>query len=110
MVFWYAYQMDLQVNGQGKTTIATPCEGTASDKSCNFNEFLKHISPDSPGTTTSIMDTDLDPDVDKGAQALLSSGYDFVVNQHNFLPSKDRAGQRELQEIQCGLRRSGRCD
>ncbi|KAK3680430.1 hypothetical protein LTR37_021241 [Vermiconidia calcicola] len=87
MAFWYAYRMDIQANSQGGNLIAAGCKGTVQDGSCNFNEFLKHISPVSPGTTTSIIGTDLDPDVESAVKALQNSGYDYDIDQRTFLPS-----------------------
>ena len=83
---WYAYRMDVQTKGAGQTSIAPGCIGTVSDKSCTFNEFLQHISSGKQGTTTSISDTDLDPDVQEIVNAMDSSGNRYIVNQQNLLP------------------------
>lgn len=46
MYFWYAYRMEVQAFGPGTAgrTIARDCVGTVPDKTCYFDEFLKHIS------------------------------------------------------------------
>ncbi|KAK3708150.1 hypothetical protein LTR37_011654 [Vermiconidia calcicola] len=87
VAYWYAYRMDIQANSQGGNLIAAGCKGTVQDGSCNFNEFLKHISPGSPGTITSIIGTDLDPDVDTAVKALQNSGYNYAADQRLLLPS-----------------------
>ena len=76
--------MDVQAYGSGGTLIASGCIGSLPDKSCTFDEFLRHISPKWKGSTS--VGTSLDPDVTKAATELKSSGYKGDMIQTELFP------------------------
>lgn len=69
--FWYAYQIDLEVFGQGNNFIAAGCKGNGAHGSCTFNEFIKWIN--NSDSLPSITE-DVSPDVATTAKALNDAG------------------------------------
>ncbi|KAG7139402.1 hypothetical protein HYQ45_003613 [Verticillium longisporum] len=46
--YYVTYDLDVEVNGQGKNTIAQRCKGTGKDGRCNFNEFVNYYETGKP--------------------------------------------------------------
>lgn len=51
ITIWYAYQLEIQAFGPGQTTIGAGCLGSMPDKTCTFDEFMRHVTTDGTGTT-----------------------------------------------------------
>lgn len=78
MLIWYAYRMDVISFGASKTIMAPYCIGSAPDRSCLFDEFLRYIQRVGKGThlwtgSTSV-GNNLKPDVLGTAQELDNGG------------------------------------
>ncbi|KAM0287957.1 hypothetical protein ACHAQH_000024 [Verticillium albo-atrum] len=46
--YYVSYDLDVEVNGQGKNTISQRCKGTGADGRCNFNEFVNYVETGKP--------------------------------------------------------------
>lgn len=89
MWFWYAYQIDIAVFGQGKNFIAKGCEGKGEGGSCTFNEFIKHIN--NLDKVPSISD-DQNPDVEATAKWLNDNGFTGDYDLQKIYPNAGVSG------------------
>ena len=78
MLCWYAYRMDIVAFGAGSIIIAPGCIGSAPDRSCHFDEFLRFIQRTGgttmPWTGFTTVGKNLNPDVLTTAKELATSG------------------------------------
>ncbi|RAH78796.1 hypothetical protein BO86DRAFT_458265 [Aspergillus japonicus CBS 114.51] len=95
MLFWYAYRIDVMTFGAGSTEISSECVGTASDKSCLFDEFVRYIQRDGKNawTGSTTVGDDLEPDVLNTADELAADGYKGNYDIAKLFPGQFTTGQ-----------------
>ncbi|PYI16967.1 hypothetical protein BO99DRAFT_445026 [Aspergillus violaceofuscus CBS 115571] len=82
MLFWYAYRIDVMTFGAGSTEIASECVGTASDKNCLFDEFVRYIQRDGKNawTGSTTVGDDLEPDFTTGQVTNFRGMFEPVID------------------------------
>jgi hypothetical protein len=43
MFLWHSYRIEVDQYGVGETLLAPGCRGSFPDKSCDFDDFCKHV-------------------------------------------------------------------
>lgn len=92
MLLWYAYRLDIIAFGVDDIFLGRNCFGSAPDRSCYFDEFLRYIQLTGKETDAwagrTNVGTNLNPDVLTTAKELATTRYSNTISPHQVFPNK----------------------